>query len=311
MDKAGGWLGALRGRTHARSGSVWYRAAMDIAVIILNWNRSELTEVAARSVAHEAAHVYLIDNGSRPDDVARLRVFAKENGMTLIENGHNLGYGAGNNPGIARALRDGHDALLLMNDDARAEDAALASLAERLEEAPSVGAVQPIVVTVTGDMVLHTTCSLDPERGKTQWEDSGRSPADVETTPRPSDWLGGEALLARSEVFRQIGSFDTRYFMYFEDVDWSLRAQRAGWELETVGAAVFRHAVPSLGSVGGAYHGARSQVLFLRHSLGMSRLRAMRLAVPLQLREMVTYARRGGIAQIRGSAAGLVSGLRD
>lgn len=284
---------------------------MDIAVIVLNWNREELTEVAVRSVAREAAHIYLVDNGSRFDDLRRLRAFGEENGMTVIENGRNQGYGAGNNPGIARALRDGHDALLLMNDDAQAEDGALTVLAERLQEAPGVGAVQPMVVTVKGDIVLHTTCSLDIRKGKTQWDDSGRLPAEVDTTPRPTGYLGGEALLARAEVFRQIGSFDSRYFMYFEDVDWSLRARRAGWELETVGAAVFRHAVPSIGSVGGAYHGARSQVLFLRHSLGMSRRRAVGLALPLQLREMVTYARRGGIAQIvRGSAAGLVSGMR-
>jgi GT2 family glycosyltransferase len=283
---------------------------MNIAVIILNWNREELTEVAARSVAHDAAHIYLVDNGSRPDDLRRLRAFGEENAMTLIENGRNLGYGTGNNPGIARALRDGHDALLLMNDDARAEDGALAVLAERLQEAPGVGAVQPIVVTVTGDMVLHTTCSLDIGKGKTQWDDCGRLPAEVDTTTRPTGYLGGEALLARAEVFRQIGYFDSRYFMYFEDVDWSVRARRAGWELETVGGAIFRHAVPRIGSVGGAYHGARSQILFLRHSLGMSRRRAMRLALPLQLREMVTYARRGAIAQIvRGSAAGLASGL--
>ncbi len=284
---------------------------MDIAVIILNWNREELTEAAARSVAHEAAHIYLVDNGSRPDDLGRLRAFAEENTMTVIENGRNLGYGAGNNPGIARALRDGHDALLLMNDDALAEDGALAALAKRLQEAPGVGAVQPIVVTVTGEMVLHTTCSLDIRTGRTQWDDSGRLPAEVERTPRPTDYLGGEALLARAEVSRQIGSFDSRYFMYFEDVDWSLRARRAGWELETVGAATFRHAVPRIASVGGAYHGARSQILFLRHGLGMSRRRAMHLGVRLRLREMVTYARRGGIAQIvRGSAAGLASGVR-
>ncbi len=286
---------------------------MDIAAVILNWNQADLTKVAACSVADDTAHVYLADNGSRPDELAQIRSFARESRMTLIENGRNLGYGAGNNPAIARALDDGHDALLLMNNDAWAEPGALRILAERLETAADVGAVQPMVLGVSGDQVLHTTCSLDARRGTVSWDDTGRSATEVDTGNRPAAWLSGEAFVARAEVFRQVGCFDERYFIYFEDVDWSLRARRAGWELETVGAAVFRHAVTtSMPSVGAAYHGARSRVLFLRHGLGMSRLRAMGLCVPIELRRMVTYARRRRFGQVvRGAAPGLASGLRS
>ncbi len=85
---------------------------MDIAAIILTWNQSELTEVAARSVATDVNKVYIVDNGSRHEELERLRAFAGANDITLVENGRNLGYGAGNNTAIARALQNGHEALL-------------------------------------------------------------------------------------------------------------------------------------------------------------------------------------------------------
>lgn len=283
---------------------------MDIAAVILNWNQAELTEVAALSVASDAAHVYLVDNGSRNDDLVRLRSLAQRQGMTLIENGRNLGYGAGNNPGIARALDDGHEALLLMNNDAWAEAGALDALVARLATAARVGAVQPMVLAETGE-VLHTTCSLDTRRGGMSWDETGRSPTDVDTSARPTDWLSGEAFLARAEVFRQVGSFDERYFIYFEDVDWSLRARRAAWKLETVGTAVFGHAVTaSMPSVGAAYHYARSRALFLRYGLGMSRLRAAALCVPIEARHLASFTRHGRFGQVgRGVVPGLASGL--
>lgn len=286
---------------------------MDIAAVILNWNQAEMTEVAVNSVADDTSHIYLLDNGSRSDDLERLRVLASVEGRTLIENGCNLGYGAGNNPGIQQALRDGHDALLLMNNDAWAEPGALHLLAHRLAEEPEVGAVQPMVVATSGDWVMHTTCSLDVRRGQLGWDDVGRALAEVETQTRQTDWLSGEAFLARAEVFNQIGAFDGRYFIYFEDVDWSVRAWRAGWRLETVGSAVFRHAVSaSMPSVGGAYHGARSRVLFLRHCLGMSRAAALRLSSPVELRRIAGYAKRGHFQQImRGAVPGVAAGLKD
>ncbi len=285
---------------------------MDIAAIILTWNQSDLTEVAARSVATDVNKVHIVDNGFRHEELERLRAFAGANDITLVENGRNLGYGAGNNTAIARALQNGHEALLIMNNDAWAEPGAVELLAARLDEASGVGAVQPMVVTVAGDEVQHTTCSIDVRRGQLGWDDVGRLKSEVDRRTRPAGWLSGEAILARAEVFNQIGSFDERYFIYFEDVDWSLRVKRAGWELETVGAAVFRHAITaSMPSVGAAFHFTRSRVLFLRFGLGMSRARAVRRSLPAELRRMISFARRGKFAQItKGSVPGLVSGFK-
>ena len=56
-------------------------------------------------------------------------------------------------------------------------------------------------------------------------------------------YVSGEAFLARADVLRACCGFDERYVSYFEDTDLSVRARRAGWDLEVIPRAVFRHAV--------------------------------------------------------------------
>src|SRR5947209_14487378 len=106
---------------------------MKIAAVIFNANRAELTEAAALSVMSDVSQVYLVDNGSVPEQVARLTTFAEEHGMTLIRNAVNVGYAAGNNRAIDAAVKARYDGILVMNNDAAAEPGAVPALAEHLE----------------------------------------------------------------------------------------------------------------------------------------------------------------------------------
>ena len=59
--------------------------------------------------------------------------------------------------------------------------------------------------------------------------------------PFRTDWLCGAILLIRKELWDDLGGFDPRFFLYFEETDFCLRASRRGWELWAVGEAVAYH----------------------------------------------------------------------
>jgi GT2 family glycosyltransferase len=279
--------------------------------VILNWNQAELTERATRSVLGDVDIIYLVDNGSLSHDRERLARFGSEGGVTFLVNDTNLGYAGGNNRGIRRAVADGCDAVLIMNNDAIAHPGAIALLIERLQVAPHVGVVGPAVVDIPGGDVVHTSCRLNLDTGEAAWEDSGMSLSEIHSNPRPSGYISGEVFLARSTVFQECGDFDERFFCYYEDVEWSVRVRRAGWELEVVPAAVFGHIGGESGvGRGGAFYRARNSPLFLRRGLGKSRRAAITLSARQQIMRAARQLRRGDVrAAFAGTMAGWATGI--
>lgn len=279
---------------------------MRTVAVILNWNQAELAERAAMSVMQEVDDVYLVDNGSRNEDRHRLERFACETALTFLATDANLGYAGGNNRAIRHALSEGCDAILVVNSDAVAYAGAVSSLVARLRVAPQVGVVAPTVVCIPQGHVLHTSCRLDLDSGEAAWEDTGISLNDVNPLPRPTDYVSGEAFLARAEVFRECGAFDERFFCYYEDVEWSVRARRVGWRLEAVPSAIFGH-VGGGSSIGrsGAFYRARNSLLFLRWGLGKSRRQAIGLSAVPQLVRTARQLRQG---EVRNAFAGTMAG---
>ncbi|MDQ3849456.1 MAG: glycosyltransferase family 2 protein [Actinomycetota bacterium] len=284
---------------------------MDVAAIILTWNEAQLTKAAARSVLPAVSVVYVVDNGSCRAVTEELAAFCVATGSVLVRNDENLGYAGGNNRGISRALAAGHEGLLIMNNDAAACPGAVELLVSRLGAAPGVGVVAPTVVAAGSGEVLHTHCSLDEATGRARWEERGIGRAEIDPSPRRTGYAGGEAFLARAEVFGHCGGFDEGYSYYFEDVEWSLRVRRAGWELETVPSAVFTHVVgATMPSVPGLFHRARSRSLFLRRALGHSRWGALRRSAPVDLVVVGSLVRHGQIwPALRGEVAGWIAGI--
>jgi GT2 family glycosyltransferase len=184
-------------------------------------------------------------------------------------------------------------------------------LARRLQSNPRLGAVQPMVTDMSGRRIFHTHCTMDLRRGDPKWVGNGLSRDEVSTEPRESGYVSGEAFLARARVFDELGGFDERFDMYFEDTEWSARVRRAGWILEAVPDAVFRHEwKASQTSVQSAFRLARARVFFYRLTFGLSRWRAFARSLPASIRQVRWAIRRGRIWHaLRGELAGLAAGI--
>jgi GT2 family glycosyltransferase len=213
----------------------------------------------------------------------------------LIENATNLGYAAGNNVGLRRALDEGYEAILVMNNDAEAEPGAVDLLRDHLASDASIAAVGPTVVDMARpDFVMHTALLLDMQSGKTGFVDQGVARSERRTQPFTTAAVSGCAFLASSEVFRECGLFDERFVFYYEDIEWSARVRRAGRKLELVPAAVFRHVFgASMPSATGFYYQSRNRPIFFRIGLGHSRLKATVLSFPGTLHSIAWLVRHG------------------
>jgi GT2 family glycosyltransferase len=222
-------------------------------VVVLNWNGERVIRECLASlgrVPDPPLEIIVVDNGStdRSRDVVR----GAAPGAELIANERNLLFAAGNNVGLKRAMERGAAYVLLLNNDTEVEPLFAAAMIEALERDPSAGIVGPKIL-----------CYDDPRRiwyGGADfypllWIPRHRNIRKIDGTfserGGETGWVSGCAMLVRREVIAAIGLLDPSYTIYCEDVDFCLRARRAGWKCLYEPRAVVRHKVSS--SSGGGF----------------------------------------------------------
>jgi N-acetylglucosaminyl-diphospho-decaprenol L-rhamnosyltransferase len=198
--------------------------AVDVSVIIVNYNTAELTLAAVESaLAQGGKHeVIVVDNGSQPASVAALEASLSDDyRLRFVPSGTNLGFGQGNNLGATHAQGE---FLFLLNSDAHfVEPDVLTTLSTALRKTAYPGIMAPRVLTSDGKTEQHDATGAFPNATRTLTGASKRR----RSTDRP-DWVSGCALMINRELFEFVGGFDTRFFMYLEDVHLCWKVQRAG-----------------------------------------------------------------------------------
>jgi GT2 family glycosyltransferase len=280
-----------------------------VAVVILNWRRPELTAAALTSLArsdYPAWSAIVVDNGSGDDSVAIIRERFPD--ATIIENGRNLGFAAGNNSGITHALTAGFDYVLLLNDDAEVAPDLLRVLVEVAEGDLRIGMVGPKILYADPPNVIWSAGGMVSKLGESRHLrvdeiDGGDGPVvDV-------DYATGCAILARRRMIEQTGTLDERFYMYFEETEWCARARRAGFRVVYVpGARVWHKITPAARSVSPFYHYlmTRNRLLYLSASgasvwiIGLTILTILKTATMWSLRPKYRAARPFAGALVRG-----------
>jgi len=156
--------------------------------------------------------------------------------LCLLELGRNHGFAGGSNAGIEVALANGADYVWLLNNDTEPRPNALHEMVGVAEKDPEVGAV--------GSILLY---SRNPSR--VQGWGGGRvyfwlgicrhqrTPTSVSRV----DYLTGASVLLRAAALRDVGLLDDGYFMYWEDVDLSIRLRERGWKIAVASTAHVLH----------------------------------------------------------------------
>ena len=215
-----------------------------VAIIILNWRQSELTLACLESVKcltynSKRLQIVVVDNASKDGSVEAIRDAYP--GVTVIENPDNLGYAGGNNVGIRWALSNGATYILILNNDTILDPGLLNRLIVVMEDDKAIGITGPLIFHAEDPGVIQSAGGRLDKKWRGWHEGENERDEGQYDTCRQVEWLSGCALLARVEAVRQAGTFDERFFSYWEDVDWCLRISQAGWQVLNVPSAKIWH----------------------------------------------------------------------
>lgn len=204
-----------------------------VGIILLNWNSYEVTKDCLdcfRQIRHPY-RLIVVDNGSSDDSVTLFRANYPE--ITLIENNENLGFAGGNNCGLEHGLRENLDYLMLLNNDTLFDEDFVAPLVQRMQQNAELGGIQPkIMYNHDRSLIWNAGGTYHYFLGHSSTIGEGKPDLSRFNRVRGVDWITGCCILLRSQVVQQVGLLDDRFFIYHEDVDWSLRIRGAGWKLE-------------------------------------------------------------------------------
>jgi GT2 family glycosyltransferase len=210
--------------------------------IILNTNRRIdtlecLDSLQRNTYANHRAIV--LDNHSADGSVEAIRSAFPE--VQIVELADNRGYAGNNNVGIEAALAQGAEWLFVLNEDTVLAPDCLARLVEVGESDPHIGIVGPMVYHHDEPEVIQSAGG----RFGRHWESMHLAQNEPDRgqyrQPHPVDWISGCAILVRRAVIEQVGKIDERYFYYWEETEWCLRAGRAGWRIVHVPQAKLWH----------------------------------------------------------------------
>ena len=211
-----------------------------VAVVVVTYNRADLLEtmlagLAALERAPDA--VYVVDNCST-DHTPEVLAASTMPGLVTIRTTDNLGGAGGFHLGLKSAYDKGHDAMWLMDDDVVPAPDCLTRLLE--VDGSCLTAVRE---DRAGALVEKAAIRFDLRnplaiRPKTASIDSTyASRADLPATV-PVENVAFEGFLVRREVIDAIGLPDPSYFIFYDDVDFAIRARRAGFVIRAVRDAV-------------------------------------------------------------------------
>lgn len=297
-------------------------SAPAIGLVVVNFGSHTLIEqnLGDLDLAALDAMVVVVDNfRDHAASRAMAQLAAGRAGWALITQERNTGFGSAVNAGAAHALAAGCEVLVVLNPDLGITPDALAQLAAGVRADPTT-MVSPRVVRPSGETWFEGAY-VDLEAGRAR-----SVPGPV--TDRTPAWLSGACLAVHRDLWQKVGGFDPEYFLYWEDVDLSVRVTRAG------GALAVRTDLSAVHDVGGTQHGAdqrakspvyyyyncRNRLVFAARHLGRrDRLRWL-LRTPADVRRVVL---RGGRRQLlaaphlsawpaaRGALAGVVQLARS
>lgn len=241
-----------------------------VSIIIVNWNQEADTAECLNSlkrIDYSDHEIILVDNGSRdssPDNIQ-----GRFQNIKLIRNRENKGFAEGNNVGIREALKRNADYILLLNNDTVVEADFLTSLVNIAEADSSISMATPKIMFYRDrDTIWFAGGSFLPFIEKPSHLYYGRKDVGQVKDVTETEWISGCCMLIKREVFEKIGLLDADYFNNYEDVDFCVRARRAGYKIVVVPQARIYHKFAA--SMGGkfspfyTYFRTRNNLLFFK-----------------------------------------------
>ncbi len=210
---------------------------------------------------------YTLENLNSPGISLNDHTNTNLNKLILIKNNENYGFAEGNNIGIDYALEHLEtDYILLLNNDTVVDKDFLNELILFSNKYDEIGIVGPTVFRYDDPkLITYIGGHVDICHSKIIYLHLDET-KNCESVPEEIDYISGCSLLIKREVIKHIGLLDPDYFLYYEDIDWCLRAKKEGYKLFYVPKAKIWHKVSASvdNSSTSLYYGTRNQFLLMK-----------------------------------------------
>ena len=242
-----------------------------LSLITVNYNglADTCAMIDSLPACPEPMEVIVVDNGSQHDEATQLA--QRYPSITVVRSNANLGFAGGNNLGIAAA----HGRYLyFVNNDTLfpAFPDHFERLIERMQSQAMIGAVCPKIRFTWGDSPVqfagYTRLSSVTLRNRSIG--FGESDNGQYDTPHPTPYAHGAAMLVSREAIDRAGRMPECYFLYYEELDWSLMLRRAGYTIWYEPSATIYHKesrTTGQDSPLKCYYLSRNRLLFARRNL--------------------------------------------
>ena len=213
-----------------------------LTVSIVNYRTPALVVECVASIrrfppSDTAVEIVVVDNASGDDSLQTIAQAHPD--IRLVQAEANLGFAGGNNLALRECTSDW---VFLLNSDALVLEGTLDELLKTLRSHPQVGAVSARIVNASDgadqDFPHRFPSLLEMVRRATQ---GPQYPAAGCTAPVELERLHGACMMIRGSLLETVGLLDDGFFMYDEDVDWCMRARKAGWKLWLVPTSKVLH----------------------------------------------------------------------
>ena len=270
------------------------------SVILVNYRGADDTITCLQHLLEmdwpaDRLELIVVDNDSGDGSSERIRAAVPQ--AVVVDSGSNTGFAGGCNLGVAHATGE---YIAFLNNDARPHPRWVAAAVETLAGDPTIGAIASKVLDWDGKLIDYVDGSLT-WYGMGYKREVGRVDSAEFDTPRDVLFGTGAAMVMSASVFREVGGFDERFFMFYEDVDLGWRLNLLGWRVryEPRSIAYHRHHVTmkKFGEYREAYLLERNALLSLYKNLDDESLaRALPGAMALAVRR--SLARTGTDASV-------------
>jgi GT2 family glycosyltransferase len=268
-----------------------------LAVVVVTYESEEFLHDCFGSLRRAITtgfdlEVIAVDNGSRDATVRGIRERFPE--VTVVENGRNLGFAAGNNVGIRLALEHRADFVYLLNPDTEVSPGFLLEALAVARERPDAGAVQSLLLLARERDLVNTAGNAIQFLGLGYCTHFRQPATSVPDASAEIAFASGAAVLLRAQALHEAGLFDEELFLYQEDLDLGWRMRLAGWTSLLAPRSIVFHKYEFSRNPEKYYLLERNRALVLLKNLRLRNL--LLLAPPLLAGEvgLAAMALRGG-----------------
>ncbi len=199
-----------------------------VAIIIVNWKKYDITSSCIESILNSTNSnfkIILVDNES---DNKKVKKFKYRNEIKIIQNKKNEGFSKANNIGIDYALKNNYDYTILINNDTVVKKNLIEVLL-KTAQAKNFSVLQPLILKYNGKEIWNAGGRINYFFGN--FITRKKVVNSLNSSHELIEWLTGCCCLFKTNIFKEIGKLDESFFAYYEDVDFSLRLKKHGYEI--------------------------------------------------------------------------------